>query len=248
MFDVLAALCLERRDEAPAAGPEEDVRREQRVLERVRPRHHGRRLRRVLDPERRLPDAGGFQLERERDVAAERPGREGADADATLDRGVTLRPTGGRRPPPRARARRPPGRGLHLEVVEGGAAPCGVRGRVDDPERGRGRVLRRAGGVRIERVSLVEEGEETSSSRPTPRALVQQPVDDVVERGQAECRLAPAQPLQRLLVGLSQPVRANRAATARRQTSTRIRYRAVHARARGRSGAGRPRRRRGSCR
>ena len=43
------------------------------------------------------------------------------------------------------------------QVVEGRRHALGVGGRVDDPERGRGRVLGRPGRVRVQRVALVEE-------------------------------------------------------------------------------------------
>ncbi len=46
---------------------------------------------------------------------------------------------------------------LHPQVVEGRGAALGVGRRIDDPERGRGRVLGRARRVGVERVALVQQ-------------------------------------------------------------------------------------------
>ena len=72
-------------------------------------------------------------------------------------------------------------------------AALGVGRRVDDPERGRGRVLGRARRVRIERVALVEQrGDELLELLAhQPSSLVEQLVDDRVEGRQPALGLAP---------------------------------------------------------
>ena len=171
--DVLAAVRLERRDEAATRRPEHAMRRHERARKRLGPgepvgnvcrfSHRQSRTRAAVT---RLGLGGEDGTPRSPSASnAAHPVRPGGSA--ALRRPVAL---AGRLPedaPPRSSPRvRPAQQALDLEVVEGRAARGRVRGRIDDSERGRGRVLRRARRVRVKRIALVEE-RPTSSSRPS---------------------------------------------------------------------------------
>ena len=136
----------------PPANAQERMGRDQRMLERLGASAAGER-RPVLDRQRRAAELRLHHLDVERDPAPQRRQLELADADAPLDRLVTLA----------ARLEEPhldlelgilaADEALQPEVVEAVL----VAGRIDDPERRRGRVLVRSGRVRVERVALVEQ-------------------------------------------------------------------------------------------
>ena len=178
-------LRVQRRDEAPAAHLGDDVGGHQ-----ARPQHlvsvqlgrPGPQRGRVVDAEAhpREPVAQGLDahphapgdrlLSRERELLAtafaQLGERGGGELDPARRRLVALA-LGGQE---RERARQlGVGAGLdqtvHPQVVEGRRAGLGVGGRVDDPERGRGRVLGRPRRVGVERVALVEQGVEQALER-----------------------------------------------------------------------------------
>ena len=180
------ALALERRDEAPGDGLDHDVGREQarrpaprRARARAPPRSCCGRRR---GPARARGSSSGSQRSRARPRSAARALElEGLAHPAVGELADRRRPElepaldapGGARPRPAGTGPSRPQLGLRLglehalepQVVEGRRQLLRVGRRVDDPERGRGRVLGRAGRVRVERVALVEQ-----RARPAARA------------------------------------------------------------------------------